>query len=146
MTGINHSVTGTIIANALPLPLALPLAFVSHFVLDMLPHFGEIYEKRKKLSKTVWAIDISLAVAFNLFLLLNHHWVILACSLIAISPDFLWVYRFTVQERFGKLPPKPCGTFNRFHAGIQKLENRMFLPIEIIWLGAAFAYAGKFLW
>jgi hypothetical protein len=145
MTGLNHSLTGSLISVFLPVSVAVPAAFVSHFVLDSLPHFGEIFEKRKRLSKTVWTIDITLSVVFNLFLLANNHWLILLCSLVAMSPDYAWVYRFTVQEKFGKMPPKPENKFNRFHVSIQKFERRWGLIIEVIWAVTAYILLRKYL-
>jgi hypothetical protein len=40
MTLTNHLLTGAAIAKLLPSPVAIPIAFASHFVLDALPHFG----------------------------------------------------------------------------------------------------------
>jgi hypothetical protein len=41
MTISNHFATGALIAYAIKQPyLAFPLAFVSHFALDVLPHYG----------------------------------------------------------------------------------------------------------
>ena len=41
MTATNHALSGALIGLAVMQPiLALPLAFVSHFMLDAVPHFG----------------------------------------------------------------------------------------------------------
>jgi hypothetical protein len=70
MTGFNHGMTGAAIALAVKQPaLAVPLAFLSHFVTDMIPHFGlneqELFSKR-----------------FNLILFADF---IFAISLMAVS-------------------------------------------------------------
>lgn len=134
MTGLNHSVTGAVVGKLLPLPLAIPVAFASHFLLDALPHFGEIFEKRKKLSRSIWIIDITMTACFLSFLFFAQQWTLLVCALVAMSPDFAWVYRFTVSERFGALPPRPANKFNTWHARIQRYESRKGLLLEIIWL------------
>lgn len=133
MTGLNHSITGAVIGKLLPLPIAIPLAFASHFVLDAIPHFGEVFDKRKKLSKTIWTIDISASLCFLLFLLFMQQWTMLVCGLVAMSPDIAWIYRFTIPEKFGKVPPRPENRFNSWHVRIQH-ESRKGLAVEIIWL------------
>jgi hypothetical protein len=41
MTGFNHGMAGAVIALTVKQPvLAVPLAFLSHFATDMIPHFG----------------------------------------------------------------------------------------------------------
>lgn len=134
MTGLNHSVTGALIGKLLPLPFAIPLAFVSHFILDALPHFGEVFEKRKKLSRSIWVIDTSASIIFLGFLIFERQWAALSCALIAMSPDSAWIYRFIVSERFGRLPPKPENSFNAWHARIQRYESRKGLLFEAMWL------------
>lgn len=134
VTGLSHSITGAAIGKLLPWPLAIPVAVGSHFVLDALPHFGEIFEKRQRFSKSVWTADIILTAVFIGFLIASRQWVLLVSALAAMSPDFAWIYRFTVQERFGKLPPRPENKFNAWHARIQRYESRGGLVFEIIWL------------
>lgn len=135
MTGLNHSTTGALISTVLPLPIALPAAFLSHFVLDSLPHFGEVFEKRQKLSKTIWVVDITFTLLFMTFLVSQENWAALLCAFAAISPDLAWVYRFVFSEKFGTRPPKPTNKFNRLHESIQKFETRWGLIVEVVWLG-----------
>jgi hypothetical protein len=41
MTGINHAVTGALVAAAINKPaLALPAALLSHFAADIIPHWN----------------------------------------------------------------------------------------------------------
>lgn len=134
MTGLNHSMTGAVIAKLLPLPVAIPLAFVSHFVLDALPHFGEVFENRQKLSRAIWTIDVSLTALFLGFLISTKQWVLFAGALVAILPDFAWIYRFTIAEKFGKVPPRPENKFNSWHVRIQHYESRKGLIFELAWL------------
>lgn len=134
MTGLNHSLTGAVISKLLPLPLAIPVAFASHFILDSLPHFGEVFEKRKKLSRTVWTIDVIATACFLGFLIFQAQWAALACALAAMSPDIAWIYRFIIQEKFGTVPPRPENKFNAWHVRIQRYESRKGLLLEMAWL------------
>ncbi len=60
-----------------PLPVAIPIAFASHLLLDALPHFGftNINERRRKLKLFRWLmiLDIALAIVFSAWLIKNHH-------------------------------------------------------------------------
>jgi hypothetical protein len=134
MTATNHALTGAIIVTIISVPvIGLPLAFVSHFVLDSLPHYGAPYGSRDKNMTAVWIIDaITLAILLGL-LVFSGNWLVLTGALVAISPDIAWVYRFIVLERFGKLPPKPANKFNQFHSRIQKYEFKKGIFIEIVW-------------
>lgn len=48
MIGFNHAAAGGLLATVLPLPLAILAAFISHFVMDALPHYGIPHAKRNK--------------------------------------------------------------------------------------------------
>jgi len=135
MTGINHALTGAVIGTWVGQPLlAIPLAFASHFVLDVLPHFGQNYEERTKIFKAVVGVDIALLALLFSNLALRSEWLMTSAAVTAMSPDFAWIYRFTIKEHFGTLPKPPLNKFNQFHVGIQKLESMGNLIFEIVWL------------
>lgn len=135
MTGTNHYLAGVGIAVVFKNPLlVIPMAFASHFILDIMPHFGLAVGSKNRgtiLLRTA-IIDASL-VAFAVILTSVNYpiWYILA-GLTAMSPDFAWIYRFTIEEKFGRLDPKPSNTFNTWHYSIQKLEFTWGFLIEII--------------
>ncbi len=100
MTASNHVVAGAVIAAAVPqAAIALPLAFVSHFIMDALPHYGD-NDKHSWLNrhfKYVLGIDLLLTVIFigGLLAFQPANWVILALGgLVAVSPDILWLPYF----------------------------------------------------
>lgn len=139
MTATNHAITGALIASVVTQPILLiPVAFASHLVLDALPHFGEVAGSRKKLSKTVWLVDGVLLATLLLWLASSLQWIFVLGAIIAVTPDVAWVYRFLVKEKFGKNLATPLGGFNKFHAGIQKLESRRGLIVEVAWCVAGF--------
>lgn len=133
MLATNHYLAGVACAAALKEPVsALPAAFASHFVLDILPHFGLKFSKRRgKVLAVVALLDVAmLLAACYITARLYPGWYILA-GLLAVTPDLAWVYRFTVREKFGKLPPPPSNAFNRWHTGIQKFESTWGAAIEV---------------
>ena len=136
MTIINHAVVGAGIALLIKQPLlALPLAFLSHFVLDALPHFGIVgdktYEIIFKLKRTYLMVLIDIVGIIILTLLLwGQAWYVFVAAFLAVSPDFMWLYRYFGFERFGKEPPKP-GPITRFHQNIQWGERIWGIYIEI---------------
>lgn len=134
MTGTNHAITGAIIGICIDRPLlAIPLAFVSHFVLDALPHFGQKYENRTNLFKAVVSVDTILMVFLFTVLVVSSQWLLIACAITAMSPDFAWIYRFTIKENFGRQPMPPLNKFNQFHVNIQKYESSEGMLFEIAW-------------
>lgn len=98
-----HAVVGAAIATAIPNPLiALPLAFLSHFALDMTPHwnphistelkkYGEITQK----SKNIIFIDLAVSAALTLFIAsralpdTGHFATIGAAGFAGILPDVI---------------------------------------------------------
>jgi hypothetical protein len=134
MTATNHALTGAIVATVVSVPwLAIPLAFASHFVLDSLPHYGEKKLNGNKFLYRVWVVDGSALLVLFVLLLLNQQWMAMLGAFTAISPDFAWVYRYGIVEKFGKIPPGPRNKFNEFHAKIQRFEFHGGLPIEFTW-------------
>jgi hypothetical protein len=144
MTGINHIVTGGIIGALVPQPLvAIPLAFLSHFILDMLPHWGDHPDDHLKNTPSVYrliVVDTILSVLFLALLLILQpvNWpVIFASGFVAWTPDLVWVPNY-VRVRRG-LKQRSYNSLMRFHKYIQwaekpKLSNAV---IEAMWLVAA---------
>jgi hypothetical protein len=143
MTATNHALTGAVIALAVKQPvLAVPLAFVSHFILDAIPHFG-IHEddhiKRNShwLFRTVISIDTVLAIAMMITIPLLASetiswWIILLGMLAGIAPDSIWIYRFIRSMR--KKLVQPYGRVAKFHQDIQWSEKPWGLSIEVAWV------------
>lgn len=96
-----HSLTGAVIAYKIGNPaLSLPLAFLSHFAIDLLPHWNPgISREKKRLgylsprTTSIIFLDCLLGLFFGLFLTLkvlpniSHALLILAGSFLAILPD-----------------------------------------------------------
>lgn len=148
MTATNHAATGALIAMVVKQPwLAVPLACLSHFVLDAIPHFG-IHEDdvvRRNghwLFRTVVIADIILAVSLFIAMpIAGSHIVpwgwIFAAMTAAFLPDMVWIYRY-----FGEIRTKlarPHGWYAWFHQKIQWSEKPWGLIVEIVWFGVIFS-------
>ena len=119
MLATNHVLAGALIGSVLPLPVALPVAFASHFVMDSIPHYGMPGTKRdKSLSyKTIIYIDIVVALSFNLLLFghFPHKWSMWTCAVAAASGDFSLVYYYLKYR-----------TLNTTHNGLLKKAHLQF--------------------
>jgi hypothetical protein len=142
MTLTNHVLTGAVIAKFLPLPVAIPLAFASHFVLDALPHFGyKTVEDRIRnvhIFRAIVIVDAVVTALLVLWLLKDRHYAWLLGGAVAYSPDLAWIYRFSVEEKFGKEEPTKGNLFIQFHRGIQKYERAWGLGVEVVYGLATF--------
>ncbi len=95
MIGFNHGTVGALLGKFLPLPIALPLAIASHFILDSLPHYGLPHKTRDKsvFWKILFTVDFFATVGLAIFTITEHQYAWLICGFIAVAPDFVWVSR-----------------------------------------------------
>lgn len=137
MTITNHALVGAAIGLSIKEPaLALPIAFLSHFALDLLPHFGfkdwHERQKHKKLFKLSTAIDIVLTASILVISIFFLPTIVFFCAFLALSPDLGWAYRFVFKEKFGKNPPPPENFIEKFHKNIQKYEFPRGIYLEVV--------------
>jgi hypothetical protein len=134
MTGFNHAAVGGLLAVFLPLPAAIPLAVLSHFALDALPHYGIPHNKRNK--SVFWRVfttaDVILAFAIlgGMSVFVWHRLDILLCGLLAASPDFIWVGRILRTRSFDL--SKNHSRFTQWHVSIQRFERPWGLYLELV--------------
>lgn len=134
MTTSNHLFAGAVIALTIKQPLlAAPLALMSHFVLDALPHYGHggpgyggLF--KFKLTYLIEAFNL-VGIPLLIYLLWGQSIWVFAAALLALSPDFVWVYRYFWYERYGSLPPG--SRFTRFHHRIQ-WERPWGITVELL--------------
>lgn len=136
---------GAVVATALQQPLIVfPVALLSHFALDALPHFG-IYEhdpharNRHPLFHYVVAIDVALLL--SLLVLLPSvlrgevsRWVLLGGMVLAWIPDAVWIGEFLQMRKVKDYARR--NVFVRFHQYIQWFEKPWGLVTEVVWFGA----------
>ena len=146
MTASNHAITGAVIAVVIKQPvMALPIAFLSHFVLDALPHFGSHEDDiPKRNASWLFRAVVSVDVIGFLFLLIcipdlakqnvlpaTVLWSMLA----AASPDINWIWQFVQAIRTKKWPAS--NWYSCFHQAIQWFEKPIGLLVELLWFIAA---------
>jgi hypothetical protein len=152
MTAPNHALTGAFIGLTISNPvLALPLAFLSHFVCDAIPHYDPPAPDKSALFRSkrfVWEFLILGAIGCLALVVLlawakPHHWLQAAiCAFLAASPDLFWLPRYLSVRRTGKEQPTK-NAFLRFHAKVQWLTGPRLFWLESVWfLGmSALVYA-----
>lgn len=142
MTATNHALTGAIIGLVVGNPvIAIPAAFVSHFVCDALPHYGSD-ESPKKLLKTNGFRDYLIIEAFLCAVFVGllalaqpaHWWVAALCAFAAASPDFLWINKYRTMRAGRAWRPN---RFSRFARDIQWFQRPIGAVVEVAWFIAA---------
>jgi hypothetical protein len=138
MRAINHALTGAAIGLAVGEPLvAVPLSLVSHYALDVMPHYGggrpENAEMNSKTFRGLLLLDICLCPLLVLVLAIKRpdHWLLAAiCAFVAAAPDLasINVYR---SARSGQ-QPKP-NRYIRFAHDIQWFERPIGAVVEVAW-------------
>jgi len=137
MTTSNHIFTGAAIALAVNQPVvALPLALLSHFVLDALPHYGidgagYIEAAKYKLTYVMESFNI-VGIPLLIYLLWGQPWWVWLAAGLAILPDIVWIYAYFTYERYGKEMVQ--GPITRMHSKIQWGERHWGILIEVPFL------------
>lgn len=142
MRAINHSLTGAFIGLVVGQPLlAVPLAVISHYACDVLPHYGANSKGNKEIKSTAFrnGLYIDAGLCFLLIVILAivqpTHWLLAAvCAFAAASPDFFWVSKYLYIRAGKKYKP---GLYSRIAEGIQWFERPIGMAVEIAWFGAA---------
>lgn len=138
MTATNHALTGAAVAIAFRQPvLALPLALVSHFVCDAIPHWD--YSVKFPRRQRIIALDLlfaSVVVATIALLSVTFSvkaWVIVACAILAVPPDGMWFPQILKGEPIPMNGNTLLYLMRRFHRWIQWNESRRAFYTEIGW-------------
>jgi len=132
MQALNHTVFGSLIAVTITEPaIALPLALASHFILDMIPHYGDDPKSPRGSKSYYIRIVVDIIACFivgGIFLSLNppHAGLIVACIWVSVAPDILWPLALFIKQK-GIL-----WNFFKFHKKIQR-ESRSGIYLEIVW-------------
>ncbi len=138
--------SGAVVAVALHQPIfVFPAAFLSHFLLDVMPHFGikedhPAERNRHPLFHYIVTIDVVLALCLIVLLPLTlkesvSWWVLVISMILAMSPDLVWVRGFISEVRT-KTDFDRYGWLSKWHQKIQWFEKPWGLITEVIWFGA----------
>lgn len=142
MTAINHALTGAAIGFIVQRPIiALPLALLSHFICDALPHW-RTNQPEKTVLRSRWFVrylflEVLACVALVAILFANQplNWQLATlCAFAAASPDLLSFKRFWRQRHRKAWSP---GSYVKFASGIQWFERPIGAFVEVAWFIAA---------
>lgn len=141
MTATNHALAGAVVALVVKEPLlALPLAFLSHFLVDYIPHFS--FPDKQLFKRSFNTLLISDALMCILLVVVSYFvfpdaWVLVsACMFLATSPDLMWAYYRLYIERIRAQKPN-YDVIAKFHHWLQRSSHARFarrgIRNEIIW-------------
>ena len=142
MTATNHALTGAAIGLIVGQPiLAVPLAFLSHFICDAIPHFRSSLPE-KQMFQAWWFKKYLVAEAILVFVILSFfaidqplNWQLaIICSIVAVLPDVFLFNRFNKVRNNKKWKPS---LFIKFSSGIQWFERPIGGLVEVAWFVAA---------
>ena len=150
MFASNHALSGALIGLIVVNPLvALPLAFVSHFVLDAIPHYGRTDDAAWLKNPCFHRLLIGeflvcVGIVLLLFITQPANWQLASiCAFLATSPDLFWMKKFIRGNKQSASPTKKEHWFLQFHAFVQWYEKPNGLYIELpifVLLMALFGY------
>lgn len=139
MTATNHAVMGSLIVAAVANPvIGLPLALLSHFVLDSLPHFGAhtVANPRSKEFRAIITTDAFLTISFMIVITFagiraGYEWWLLPLGgLLGWAPDLMW-YKHYQSDLNGHT--KEWDPVRTFHKRIQRWEVSWGWTVECAW-------------
>lgn len=142
MTATNHALTGAAIGLISGNPyVALPLALLSHFICDAIPHFrvaikGDAFMQAPWF-KTYLIGEFLLCLSLVLILAGTRplNWQLASvCAFVAAAPDLLSIKRFSFALNNKKWKPT---LFGKFATNIQWFERPIGGLVEIAWFIAA---------
>ena len=138
MTGLNHAITGATVAAAINRPLlSLPAALLSHFVVDIIPHWNYKVPGGAQARIKVMVVDLCLSLGLLLILAMTvdaKPWLIFAGGLVAISPDIMWLeYFLTGRPAMKGNPKRLINRVRKFHLWIQWSETSWGIYTEALW-------------
>jgi len=130
MFATNHGLAGIVIGATLSAPVAVPIAFVSHFIMDAIPHYGVDGKTRNSNLnyQKIVHIDTAIALSFAVITAAVGRWDMFFVGWVAYSPDIYWVYMHFKEKKNFDL--KPNNKFAKFHQKIQR-EHKNGWIVEV---------------
>lgn len=144
MTAINHALTGASIGLLIGEPLvALPLALLSHYICDIIPHFGSKQPVellvRSRLFQNYLIFEALLCfilVALLMFVGPANWSLAIGCAFLAAAPDLLSAKGYLKLRRRHSWRP---GRYANWAHHIQWFERPIGASVEVAWFIAGVA-------
>ena len=135
MTAAAHAMTGAAIAAVVKKPkLAIPLAFISHFICDALPHFGLGFKFGSQTMFLYLFMEGLVILSLGLFLYkkeVKNLKLLAICAFAAMSPDIAWLIYGLSGDQGNLAAMDPL---SHFHYVIQWGESRAGILFDIAWI------------
>jgi hypothetical protein len=152
MRAINHALTGAVIGLAIAEPVAaVPLAIVSHYVCDAIPHYGQNDPDGQKLRSSFFRrllyFDAILCFGLVVLLAINQpiNWQLaVICAFLATAPDLFSINKYRHALTHTKWHPNLYSKLAT-GTGIQWFERPIGVVVEIAWFMGAIALLIPFL-
>jgi hypothetical protein len=136
MTGLNHAVTGALVAAAIKEPaIALPAAFLSHFAADAIPHWN--YRLKEGYRQLAMIMDLTLLLSVLLILSVTvdaSPKLIIAGGFLGALPDAMWLPYIMAGKKAPNDKKNLIHIMRKFHGFIQWSETSKGIYIEAAWL------------
>jgi hypothetical protein len=150
MTATNHALTGAITGLLVGEPiLAIPIAFLSHYVCDAIPHYKSSLSDSKLLKSRGFRnyLIVDAALCFLIVLVLAifqpENWLLASvCAFVATSPDLAWIPRYVRVRRGKKWRPS---LYDKFAGNIQWFQRPIGGVVEAAWFVVAIVLISPFL-
>lgn len=136
MIGVNHTLSGALIGALVPAQYTVwvpVIAFVSHFVLDMFPHYGRddaapVHSQRFRRILYLDAVLCFAVLFLACWLYPDRILYIVAGTFFATLPDFLWIFHYYV-----KIKGVISDAFFKFSAKIQWGERPWAWSLDVLY-------------
>lgn len=129
--------TGMAIAIAIKRPeLALPAAFLSHFMVDILPHWDLKIPGYRGSWRSAALTDALAAIGIIIILSVlapNHNWLVFFGGMLAVLPDSMWLPHALRGEHSPRHEKKLLHILRRWHSKIQRSESSIGIAVEVFW-------------
>jgi hypothetical protein len=149
MIATNHALTGALIGLTVHNPwVAVPAAVLSHYALDMLPHFST-EDAFRGINTTGFKgyllADASACISLVALLFATQpaYWLMACiCAFLAAAPDMVAIRQFIIVNKGSTFVPN---LYEAFSTRIQWFERISGWPVELVWLGLASFLLWQFL-
>ena len=139
MRATNHALTGAVIGLTITEPAAaIPVAIISHFVCDAIPHYGQDILGSKRLRTILFRrllyVDTVLCLGLVILLAVNRpiNWQLaVICAFSAAAPDLFSINRYRHVLEHTKWRPN---LYSKFAVWVQWFEHPIGAVVEIAWL------------
>lgn len=150
MTATNHALTGAIIGLTISNPVvAIPLALLSHYVLDALPHYRpdvpeeQLYRSKGFALYLIAEASLCFLLVITLVATRPTDWLLASvCAFVAAAPD---LFSIPIYRRIRSGKKKSMNAYMKFASGIQWFEKPTGVVVEAAWLFGALVILAKIL-